>query len=108
MTLFQAYRRAWQYYRSDFTQIAISVALVGLTTLTSLAQPFVVVILIGCVLPHKPSDGLAYRAFARVAPAGELGQITFLAIAFLVLRVLGELLGFAQGFYTVSYTHLTL
>ena len=101
MTLFQAYRRAWQYYRTDATQIVISVALVGLTSLAALAQPFPVGILIGSVLPHKSSQGLAFRLFTRFAPEGELKRIAVLAIAFFLLRVVSEVLGLAQGFYKI-------
>jgi len=46
MTLLQAYRRAWQYYRADSKPIVISIALVGLTSLIGLAQPFPIAIFV--------------------------------------------------------------
>jgi len=100
MTLLQAYRRAWQYYRADSKPIVISIALVGLTSLIGLAQPFPIAILFDAVLRHEPATFLD-RWFVRVAPAGQLRQILILAAAMLLIRVASELLGLAQGFYKI-------
>src|SRR5580692_6675409 len=101
MTILQAYRRAWQYYRTDLKPIVISIALVGLTTMAALAQPFPVAILFNSVLKHEPPASFLDRLFVRFAPKNEFRQILMLAVAVLLLRVISELLSLAQGFYKI-------
>jgi len=101
MTLTRAYARAWRYYRDDLSRIIVSVVLVGLTTLASLAQPFVLAILFDYVIKHERPGKLPYRIFARIAPAGVGGQIILLAASFLLFRLLGEAFGLGQGFFKI-------
>jgi ABC-type multidrug transport system fused ATPase/permease subunit len=101
MTLIQSYKRAWQYYRQDTGKIVVSVILVGLTTLASLAQPFPFAILVDRVLQDKPASQLAYRLYAKIAPHGLAHQVILLAVALLIFRLLGEAFGLAQGFFKI-------
>jgi subfamily B ATP-binding cassette protein MsbA len=101
MTLLQAYKRAWHYYGEDIGKIVMSVILVALTTLATLAQPFPLAILIDRVLGDKPADQWEYRIFARLAPHGVYGQVILLAAALLAFRLLGEAFGLGQGFYKI-------
>ena len=101
MTLLKAYKRAWQYYREDSANIVISVILVGLTTLATLAQPFPFAILVDRVLRDKPATQFAYRLYAKLAPHGLATQVILLAAALLVFRLLGEGFGLAQGFFKI-------
>jgi ABC-type multidrug transport system fused ATPase/permease subunit len=101
MTLLQAYKRAWRYYRQDTGNIVVSVILVGLTTLATLAQPFPFAILIDRVLQDKSPNHFAYRLYARIAPHGLAKQVILLAAALLLFRLLGEGFGLAQGFFKI-------
>src|SRR5690349_19224609 len=101
MTLLQAYRRAWPYYRRDAGKIVLSVILVGLTTLATLAQPFPFAILIDRVLRDKPADQWVYRLYNRIAPHDVVAQVFLLAAAMLMFRLMGEAFGLAQGFYKI-------
>jgi ABC-type multidrug transport system fused ATPase/permease subunit len=101
MSLTQAYLRAWRYYREDWGKILVSVLLVGLTTLANLAQPFPLAILVDYVLWHKPAKALPHRLFAEYGPHDAVGQVIVLAAIMILLRVLSEGIGLAQGFYKI-------
>ncbi|HSU69582.1 MAG TPA: ABC transporter ATP-binding protein [Tepidisphaeraceae bacterium] len=101
MSLTRAYLRAWRYYQSDWAKIVLSITLVGLTTLANLAQPFPLAILVDYVLMHKAPDRLPHRLFATYGPKGALAQIVVIAAAVLALRLIGEAIGFAQGFLKI-------
>ena len=108
MTVFAAYARAARYFREDGVRIVFSTLLIGLTTLTSLAQPFPLAILIDAVLMHKPNLPRVHRVFLHVAPSGTVGQIVLLAFITLVCGVSQELVGIWQGYYkiTIGYNGL--
>ena len=101
MTLTRAYRRAWSYYREDWRKIVLAVLLVGLTALTSLAQPFPLAILVDFTLGHKPPTQLPHRLFARFGPADPMRQVIVLAAIMLLLRVFNEVISIAQAFYKI-------
>ena len=101
MTLTSAYSRAWRYYRDDWRKILIAVLLVGLTTLANLAQPFPLAILVDTVFMHKPPEPLPHRLFFRYGPHHPVSQVIVLACIMLLLRVLSEIIGLAQGFYKI-------
>jgi ABC-type multidrug transport system fused ATPase/permease subunit len=102
VTLTRAYLRAWRYYREDWPRILLSVLLVGLSTLASLAQPFPLAILVGSVLKVKPGpQPLPNRLFTHIAPDSILRRILLLAAIMLVLRVASELIGLGQGYFKI-------
>jgi ABC-type multidrug transport system fused ATPase/permease subunit len=101
MSLAKAYLRAWRYYREDWGRILVSVLLVGLTALANLAQPFPLAILVDSVLWHKPARALPHRLFAEYGPDGAVRQVIVLAAIMLLLRVISEGIGLAQGFYKI-------
>ena len=102
MTLTRAYLRAWRYYREDWPKILLSVLLVGLSTLASLAQPFPLAILIDSILRPKPgARPLPHRLFAHIAPHSVVRQILLLAAIMLSLRILSELIGLGQGYFKI-------
>ena len=101
MTLTRAYLRAWRYYREDWPRILLSLLLVGLSTLASLAQPFPLAILVDSILRRKPPAPLPHRLFARIAPHSVVQQILLLAAIMLGLRVLSELIGLGQGYFKI-------
>jgi ABC-type multidrug transport system fused ATPase/permease subunit len=101
MTLTRAYIRAWQYFREDLSRIIVAAILVATAALANLAQPFPLAILVDYVIQHKPAQRLPYRMFAAIAPHNAIGQIAILAGTMLALRLLGEAIGLAQGFYKI-------
>ena len=91
------YRRAISYFRPDAGKIVASLVLIGLSTVLNLLWPFPLAILIDSVLGLKQSDHWLYQLFFRVVPSGDkLTQIVALALAMFALRMMSELLRFAQ------------
>ena len=101
MTLSRAYLRAWKYFREDSGRIILSVVLVAIAALASLAQPFPLAILIDSVIQHQSDKTLPDRMFTAIAPSSPLEQIVMLAGAVLALRLVGEGLSLAQGFLKI-------
>ena len=101
MTLTRAYRRAWRYYRRDRGKLAASLLLVVLATLSNLALPFPVAILVDSFVPARKPPSLPDRLFAQVAPHGRVAQIALLAGIMLSLRLISELIGLAQGYFKI-------
>ncbi|HEY2588016.1 MAG TPA: ABC transporter ATP-binding protein [Tepidisphaeraceae bacterium] len=101
MSLTESYLRAWRYYREDWGKILLAVLLVGLTTLANLAQPFPLAILVDYVLWHKPPKALPHRLFAEYGPHDAVRQVIVLAAIMILLRILSEGIGLAQGFYKI-------
>src|SRR5690348_9817854 len=101
MTLSRAYVRAWRYYREDWPKILLSLLLVGLSTLASLAQPFPLAILIDSLMQKPGPRPLADRLFAHVAPHSFIWQIVILAASMMVLRAASELIGLGQGYFKI-------
>ena len=95
------YRRALSYFRDDLPLIIISLVLIGLATLATLLQPFLLAIFLSLFI-HKPSQMLVYRLFHKLVAAmgmGQehiVGQIMTLAALAVILRVLQEALAMAQ------------
>ncbi|HET6249304.1 MAG TPA: ABC transporter ATP-binding protein [Tepidisphaeraceae bacterium] len=102
MTATSAYARAARYFRPDLGKIVFSTLLIGLTTLSSLAQPFPLAILIDVVFMNKSSVPWPHRLFRRFAPHNVVSQIIILAVITIVLRLLQELIGIWQGYYKVT------
>jgi ABC-type multidrug transport system fused ATPase/permease subunit len=101
MTLIKAYLRTWQYYREDWGKILVSILLVGLTSFANLLQPFPFAVLIDSVLMHREPERLPHRLFARYGPHDVLAQIIVLASLTILLRIISEGVGLAQGFYKI-------
>ena len=104
MTAISAYARAARYFRPDLGKIIFSTLLIGLTTLSGLAQPFPWAILIDLVLVSNHKLGRLpwpHRLFLHIAPHSIVGQIVLLAVVTLALRVLQELIGIWQGYYKI-------
>ena len=101
MTLTRAYRRAWRYYRQDRSKLIASVLLVVLSTLSNLAQPFPVAILVDSFIPPRGRPTLPDRLFAHIAPQGRVAQVALLAGIMLSLRLFSEAIGLAQGFLKI-------
>jgi ATP-binding cassette, subfamily B, bacterial len=101
MTLSQAYRRAWKYYRHDRWKILCSFLMVGLSTLAALAQPFPLAILFDSFVPPKGPESAPHRIFISMAPRNQVTQILILAACVLALRVISELISLAQGFFKI-------
>src|ERR1700733_8798361 len=109
MTATVAYARAARYFRPDLGKIIFSTLLVGVTTLSTLAQPFAWAILIDVVLMGKRvSLPWPHRIFLHIAPSGTVGQIILLAVITAGLRICQEMLGLWQAYYkiVVSYNGL--
>ena len=91
------YRRAISYFRPDAGKIVVSLVLIGLSTLLGLLWPFPLAILIDSVLGLKQSDHWLYQLFFRFVPSSDkVTQIVALALAMFALRMMSELLRFAQ------------
>src|SRR5579859_596224 len=101
MTLIKAYLRTWQYYRDDWGKILVSILLVGLTSFANLLQPFPFAVLIDSVLMHRVPERLPHRLFARYGPHDVVTQIIVLASLTILLRIISEGVGLAQGFYKI-------
>jgi subfamily B ATP-binding cassette protein MsbA len=108
MTVTAAYIRASRYFLPDLGKIIFSTLLIGVTTLSGLAQPFPMAILIDVVLMHKTHLPWPHRLFLHIAPGSVVGQIILLAVVTVVLRLTQELVGLWQAYYkiVVSYNGL--
>ncbi len=96
------YLRAISYFRQDTGKIAVSLALIALSTVLGLLWPFPLAILIDSVLGTKPSDHWLYRMFFWIVPQHDkTSQIIALAVAMFVLRILAELLRFVQTLISI-------
>jgi ATP-binding cassette, subfamily B, bacterial len=96
MNVFPAYARAAKYFRAELGKIILSTLLIGLTTVAELSQWLPVTLMVD-LLANQRSDDWFHRLFYRVAPAGKLQQIIFLAVAVLVLRLVQESIGLCNG-----------
>ena len=102
MTVTRAYTRAMGFFRDDAGKIGLSAALIVLSSLAGLLQPFPIMILLGAVLKRE-RDHWAYRAFYKVAPDDSFaGQIAVLVGLTLGLRLVQELLQMWQGTLKVT------
>ena len=100
MSVSRAYRRAWQYYRQDWGKLLLSLLLVVLATLSNLALPFPVAILVDSFIPPK-APSWRDSVFAQIGPHNRIAQIIVLAAIMLSLRLFSELIGLVQGFLKI-------
>ncbi len=92
----QLYLRTLTYFRQEMGKIILSLVLIGLSTLSNLLQPFLLAILIDSVFQATPSSHWVHRGFLAIAPVDRWGQILYLAIAAVLLRLLQEALAMFQ------------
>ncbi len=95
------YLRAIGYFSQDWAGIVVSLALIGVSTLMGLLQPFPLAILIDSVFKQTPSDHWVHRMFLSAIPSDRLGQILALAGFTLGLRVAQELITVVQTFVAI-------
>jgi subfamily B ATP-binding cassette protein MsbA len=92
----QFYARAISYFRQDLAKIVLSLMLIAVSVLLSVAAPLPMMILIDVVLDSKPVSYWSYRLFEQLGPEGKVPQIVLLAVLLLAIRMGAELLRMFQ------------
>jgi len=105
MSVTRVYRRAFGFFREDAGKIALSALLILLSTLAAMLQPFPLMILVRSVLGGKTEPHWIYRLFFHFAPTSISAQITTLAVATLLLRLIQESLQVWQGALKVRISY---
>jgi len=106
------YLRTLAYFRRDLAAIVFSCALLFVSMLASLLEPFPIAILFDTVFQTRSGGeaaaGWATRLFIHFAPAGTLGRIELLAVITFALRAVQEVLSLIQriGFASIGYRGL--
>ena len=92
----RTFLRSLAYFRDDLPRIALQLALLVLSMLFGLLQPFPLALLVSLFTPHK--NDWVQRMFAKCVPTNSLPvQIAVLAIVGLLLQVLREILSTLQS-----------
>jgi ABC-type multidrug transport system fused ATPase/permease subunit len=97
MTVKQAYVRATRYFRDDLGRIILSTVLIGISAVTTLAQPLPLGILIDAVLEPKKDVTRLDNLFLHLAPYSRATQVLILASSVLLLRLIQEGVDLVNG-----------
>ncbi|MDB5325056.1 MAG: hypothetical protein JWM57_625 [Phycisphaerales bacterium] len=88
--------RALGYYKGEAVRIGLLLLMIAVSAAATAAQVYPLKILIDNVFgDHEPSSWIA-KGFFWAVPHGQVGQIVWLTVMFLGLRMLLELLGMFQ------------